>query len=159
MALREYIIHWQGTYDKPRSRPTTYAAHGYVFKNHILPSLGDVLLSELTEDRIGAFLEEWKHFGGHRPESLDYPGLSEATMRHIHGLLQHCLDQAVRDGLMIDNPAKAFHYAKSQTVKANVLTPLELEDYLDVAERLGYLPMFMLALTAGLRQGELITLS
>ena len=30
--------------------------------------------------------------------------------------------------------------------------------YLDAAERLGYLPMFMLALTTGLRQGELIAL-
>ena len=38
------------------------------------------------------------------------------------------------------------------------MTPLEMEDYLDAAERLGYLPMFMLALTAGLRQGELIAL-
>ncbi|MFR1040351.1 MAG: tyrosine-type recombinase/integrase [Clostridium sp.] len=39
-----------------------------------------------------------------------------------------------------------------------MLTPLEMEDYLDAAERLGYLPMFMLALTTGLRQGELIAL-
>ena len=33
-----------------------------------------------------------------------------------------------------------------------------MEDYLDAAERLGHLPMFLLALTAGLRQGELIAL-
>ena len=33
-----------------------------------------------------------------------------------------------------------------------------MEDYLDAAERLGLLPMFLLALTAGLRQGELIAL-
>lgn len=39
-----------------------------------------------------------------------------------------------------------------------MLTPAEVEDYLDAAERLGYLPMFLLALTAGLRQGELIAL-
>lgn len=38
------------------------------------------------------------------------------------------------------------------------MTPLETEDYLDAAERLGYLPMFMLALTTGLRQSELIAL-
>ena len=38
------------------------------------------------------------------------------------------------------------------------MTPLEMEDYLDAAERLGYLPMFMLALTTGLRQDELIAL-
>ena len=155
MTLREYIIFWQETYDKSQSRPTTYAAHNYVFKNHILPGLGDVLLSELTSEIVGEFLEERKRFGNHRTGSS---GLGEETMRHIHRLLQQCLDQAIRDGLLTENPAKAFRYRKSTTVKANIMTPLEMEDYLDAAERLGYLPMFILALTTGLRQGELIAL-
>lgn len=155
MTLREYIIFWQETYDKHQSRPTTYAAHNYVFKNHILPSLGDIPLSELTSEMVGEFLEERRRFGNHRPGSS---GLGKETMRHIHRLLQQCLDQAIRDGLLTENPAKAFRYRKSTTVKANIMTPLEMEDYLDAAERLGYLPMFMLALTTGLRQGELIAL-
>ena len=155
MTLREYIIFWQETYDRYQSRSTTYAAHNYVFKNHILPGLGDVLLSELTSEMVGDFLEERRRFGNHRPGSS---GLGEETMRHIHRLLQQCLDQAMRDGLISDNPARAFHYSKPKKVNADVLTPLEMEDYLDAAERLGYLPMFMLALTTGLRQGELIAL-
>ena len=155
MTLQEYISFWQETYDKHQSRPTTYAAHNYVFKNHILPGLGDIPLSELTSEMVGEFLEERRRFGNHRPGNS---GLGEETMRHIHRLLQQCLDQAIRDGLLTENPAKAFHYRKSMTVKANIMTPLEMEDYLDAAERLGYLPMFMLALTAGLRQGELIAL-
>ena len=155
MTLQEYISFWQETYDKHQSRPTTYAAHNYVFKNHILPGLGDIPLSELTSERVGEFLEERRHFGNYRPGSS---GLGEETMRHIHRLLQQCLDQAMRDGLIGDNPARAFHYSKPKKVNADVLTPLEMEDYLDAAERLGYLPMFMLALTIGLRQGELIAL-
>ena len=155
MTLQEYISFWQETYDKHQSRPTTYAAHNYVFKNHILPGLGDIPLSELTSEMVGEFLEGRRRFGNHRPGSS---GLGEETMRHIHRLLQQCLDHAIRDGLLTENPAKAFHYRKSMTVKANIMTPLEMEDYLDAAERLGYLPMFMLALTAGLRQGELIAL-
>ena len=155
MTLREYIIFWQETYDRYQSRSTTYAAHNYVFKNHILPGLGDVLLSELTSEMVGEFLEERKRFGNHRTGSS---GLGEETMRHIHRLLQQCLDQAMRDGLIGDNPARAFHYSKPKKVNADVLTPLEMEDYLDAAERLGHLPMFMLALTTGLRKGELIAL-
>ena len=155
MTLREYILFWQETYDKSQSRPTTYAAHNYVFKNHILPGLGDILLAELTSEMVGEFLEERRRFGNHRPGSS---GLGEETMRHIHRLLQQCLDQAIRDGLLTENPAKAFRYRKSTTVKANIMTHLEMEDYLDAAERLGYLPMFMLALTTGLRQSELIAL-
>ena len=155
MTLREYILFWQETYDRHQSRPTTYAAHNYIFKNHIIPGLGATQLSELTSEMVGEFLEERKCFGNHRPGSS---GLGEETMWHIHRLLQQCLDQAVRDGLMADNPARAFHYSKPTKVNANVLTPLEMEDYLDAAEQLGYLPMFMLALTTGIRQGELIAL-
>ena len=155
MTLREYINFWQETYDKSQSRPTTYAAHNYVFKNHIIPGLGDIPLSELTSEMVEDFLEERRRFGNHRPGNS---GLGEETMRHIHRLLQQCLDQAMRDGLIGDNPARAFHYSKPKKVNADVLTPLEMEDYLDAAERLGHLPMFMLALTAGLRQGELIAL-
>ena len=69
MTLREYIIFWQETYDRYQSRSTTYAAHNYVFKNHILPGLGDVLLSELTSEMVGDFLEERRRFGNHRPGS------------------------------------------------------------------------------------------
>ena len=158
MTLRDYILRWQVVCDKNQSRPTTYAAHGYLFKNHILPGLGGIPLSELTVERVGNFLEERKRFGGHRPESPEYPGLGEHTMRHIHRLLQQCLDQAMRDGLITDNPARAFRYPKPRKVSANVLTPSEVEDYLDAAERLGHLPMFLLVLTAGLRQRELIAL-
>ena len=158
MTLRDYVLRWQVVCDKNQSRPTTYAAHGYLFKNHILPGLGDIPLEELTTKQVGDFLEERKHFGGHRPESPEYPGLGEHTMRHIHRLLQQCLDQAMRDGLITDNPARAFRYPKPRKVSANVLTPPEVEDYLDAAERLGHLPMFLLALTAGLRQRELIAL-
>ena len=158
MTLREFVVHWQENWDREHSRPSTYAAHGYLLKNHILPGLGDASLSELTEERIGEFLEERRNFGGHRPEKPEYPGLGEETMRHIQTLLQQILEQAVHEGLMTENPARPFYRRRSKTVKAGPLTPLEVEDYLDAAEQLGYLPMFLLALTAGLRQRELIAL-
>ena len=48
MTLKDYILRWQEGYDKNQSRPTTYAAHGYIFKNHILHGLGEIPRSELT---------------------------------------------------------------------------------------------------------------
>lgn len=158
MTVRKWIAHWQEIYDKPKSRPTTYTAHDYIFKNHILPGLGKIRLDELTETVVGAFLDNRKRLGSHRPESIDYPGLSNQTIRHIHQLLQKCLEQAVEDKMIKKNPARAFHYAKPKAAKMNILSALELEDYLDAAAQLGYLPMFTLALTVGLRQGELIAL-
>lgn len=158
MTVREWVVHWQEVYDRPKSRPTTYAAHNYVFKNHILPGLGEIPLAELTETVVGDFLENRKRFGSHRPESADYPGLGNNAMRSIHRLLQQCLDQAVADCKIEKNPARAFHCARQKAAKVNVLSAMEVEDYLDAAEHLGYLPVFTLALTAGLRPGELIAL-
>ena len=99
-----------------------------------------------------------------QPELIQ--GAEQKTRRDAGGrcrqiLAEHRIageDPHLRDGLIGDNPARAFHYSKPKKVNADVLTPLEMEDYLDAAERLGHLPMFMLALTAGLRQGELIAL-
>ena len=87
-----------------------------------------------------------------------YPAMLAVMVAPTGGINPLCLDQAMRDGLITENPARAFHYPKPKKVSANVLTPAEVEDYLDAAERLGHLPMFLLALTAGLRQGELIAL-
>ena len=40
MTLRDYILRWQEVYDKNQSRPTTYAAHGYIFKTTFSPDWG-----------------------------------------------------------------------------------------------------------------------
>ncbi len=125
-------------------------------ENHIVPELGTVLLVELTEEKVAAFLEEVRLHGNHRPESKCYPLMSDNTMQHIHRLLCQGLQQSVQEGLMAHNPADVFHYAKSTTISAHPLSAPEVEDYLDAAEELGHLAMFTLALTSGLREGELI---
>lgn len=59
---------------------------------------------------------------------------------------------------MAENPARAYQFPTVRRVKAEMLTGREMEDYLDAAEELGYLPIFLLALERGLRQRELIAL-
>jgi len=158
MTIKEWTERWMEVCDKPNVRRTTYEARRYIFQNHIIPSLGNIQLTELTEDDVGRFLEDRKHHGNHRPESKSYPEMSDESMLHLHRLLRQCLSQAVRDGLIQNNPADAFRYPKTMAVKANVLTALEAENYMEAAEELGCLPMFNLALMTGLRQRELIAL-
>ena len=158
MTIKDWTDYWMEVYDKPNVRRTTYEARRYIFQNHIIPGLGNIALIELTEDEVGRFLEDRKHHGNHRPESKSYPEMSDESMLHLHRLLRQCLNQAVRDGLIERNPADAFRYPKTITVKANVLTAMEAENYMDAAEELGCLPMFNLALMTGLRQRELIAL-
>ena len=58
------------------------------------------------------------------------------------------------DDLLKDVDAVDPNVWRARGIDADML----VDEYLDAAERLGYLPMFMLALTTGLRQGELIAL-
>lgn len=157
-TMESWGRYWLEHHDKPNVRPSTYEAHRYLMENHIILGLGKVPLAELTEEKVAAFLEEVRLHGNHRPESKYYPLMSDNTMRHIHRLLRQCLRQAVQEGLMAYNPADAFRYAKPTTVLAHPLNALEVEDYLDAAEELGHFAMFTLALTSGLREGELIAL-
>ena len=60
MKLKDYILRWQEVYDKNQSRPTTYAAHSYIFKNHILPRLGEIPLEELSVELGGGRMVETK---------------------------------------------------------------------------------------------------
>lgn len=154
MTVREWAVYWQEKYDAPAVRRTSYVAHRYVLENHIIPGLGERELTELTSDVIGDFLAQCKAHGNRRSGGP----LSEVTMGHIWRLLTCILDRAVEEGRLVKNPARAFQYPTVRKVKAETLTDQKIEDYLDVAGELGYLPIFLLALEQGLRQRELIAL-
>lgn len=154
MTLREWAEFWWEHYDKPTVRPTTFAAHGYLLKNHILPQLGEIELTTLTENDVREFIEHCKMCGNHKGGTP----LSAQTLRHIRSLLSRMLSQAVSDGIINDNPALKVVVSVSKQVKAEPLSDWEVEQYLDAAEELGVLPIFLLALEHGLRQRELIAL-
>lgn len=154
MKLREWVAYWQEVYDKPAVRPSTYQAHGYLLKNHIVPRLGEMELTSLTEPKVRSFLKDCHDHGNLRRNEP----LSQETMRHICVLLSGILNQAVSDGYIEKNPAQNLRYHTSKKVQAEVLSEAEVEKYLDAAAELGYLPIFLLALEHGLRQRELIAL-
>lgn len=79
-------------------------------------------------------------------------------MGHIWRLLTCILDRTVLEGKLTENPARAYQYPAVRQVNAETLNDQEMEDYLEAAEGLGYLPIFLLALEQGLRQRELIAL-
>ena len=154
MKLKEWVAHWQEVYVKPAVRPSTYQAHGYLLKNHIVPRLGEMELTDITEGIVRRFLNDCHDHGNLRRNEP----LSPETMRHICVLLSGILNQAVSDGYIEKNPAKNLRYHTSKKVQAETLSEAEIEEYLDAAAELGYLPIFLLALEHGLRQRELIAL-
>lgn len=157
-TVRSWMETWMEEYQKGDARPSTCEAKVYILKNHIYPCIGDIPLDELTSEKVGEFLEDRRLYGNHRKNSKIYPRLGPCAMRNIHRLLQQSLDQAMQNGVIDENPARAFKYQKPKNVTLDPMTKDEAEQYLKAAEELGYIAMFDLALNSGISQGELIAL-
>ena len=63
--------------------------------SHILPSIGGVELTALTEQAVSNFYDE-----------LRSQGLSARSVWCVHLLLRRCLDEAAREQLMPYNPVR-----------------------------------------------------
>jgi integrase len=85
-------------------------------------------------------------------------GLSPSTVQRVHAVLHRALKQALRWGLVPRNVSEAADPPKPQRKEIRPLTPEQVRTLLRTAQgdRLGAL--YALAITTGLRQGELFGL-
>ena len=116
--------------------------------SHIIPSIGSVALSDLTEQVVTDFYN-----------SLRSQGLSARSVWCVHLLLRRCLDEATRDQRIPYKPVRLCQEPKVEEYKTAPLRLGQLQRYLNAAEQLGVLPLIYTGLSSGLRQCELITLS
>ena len=86
------------------------------------------------------------------------PRLSDSTIRGIHTMLRNALDRAVKERLIVRNPADDCIPPKIPKHEMKILPPEQIKSYLTAAEQRSVLPMFYLELSTGLRRGELVAL-
>jgi integrase len=146
MSVREYLNRWLKDSVRGTVRVSTVERHEINVRVHIVPVLGK--LKALAPANVR---------GLHR-EKLD-AGLSPATVRKIHSTLHKALAQAVADGLLPRNAADV----KAPRPAPKEMRPLsedEARRLLDAAGKTGYAfeALYVLAITAGLRRGELLAL-
>ena len=79
-------------------------------------------------------------------------------MQGVHITLHSALDRAVKERLLIRNPADSCVVPKVQHQEMKTLQLEDLKAYLDAAEKRGALAMFYLELVSGIRKGELVSL-
>ena len=116
--------------------------------SHILPSIGNVALSDLTKQTITGFYNDLRN-----------QGLGARSVWCVHLLLRRCMDEAAREQFIPYNPVRLCQESTAEEYKAAPLRLGQLQRYLSAAEQLGVLPLIYTGLSSGLRQCELITLS
>lgn len=159
------VAEWTRTcyevYAEPHIRPNTKEYYTNYIENHIIPSLGKIMLNKLTTIQVQRFYNNLQKNG--RVQRKGYPklkdkSLSPRVVRGVHTLLSNCLDQAVAERLILTNPTQGCKLPRLEKKEMCILQQEKIGMYLAEAERRGLLAAFYLELTTGLRRGELLAL-
>lgn len=146
VTLSEYMIEWLRS-NRTSLRPKTWSQYEQVSRVHIVPLLGHIKLKDLRPDNIqslyNAKIEE---------------GKSGSTIRIIHAVLHRAFTQAMNWGLIGRNPTDAVTKPKLKRKEMRVLDDNQARSLLSVVEGTRYDGLYHLALSTGLRQGEILGL-
>ena len=136
------------TANRHKWNDNTEGGYRNLIYSHILPGIGSVELSALTEQSVTDFYD-----------TLRNQGLSARSIWCVHLLLRRCIDEAAQEQLIPYNPVRLCQEPTAEEYKAVPLRLGQLQRYLNAAEQLGVRPLIYTGLSSGLRQCELITLS
>jgi integrase len=109
--------------------------------------LGKRPLAKLTPQDIRAFMTE---------KLKD--GLSPKTVKHLRDTLRNALNVAVKDGLIVRNAAALADPPRAERHEMKAFTPTQARQFLDEIRGHRLEALFSVALSLGLRQGEVLGL-
>ena len=158
MPFGEWIDFWYQYFSSPKLRPTTQATYENRIYGHIIPSIGKIPLSKLTQNDLQQFYAKLKRTGRKVNVELKGTGVSDRMVRSCHALCRSSLEKAVEEGLITRNPSIGCKLPPKKNGEMKVLTQTEIVRLLNQAYDEGYYEMFLLELTTGMRRGEILGL-
>ena len=147
LALNDYLDQWLSDSVRGTVRQRTWERYEQIVRVHIKPSLGRIKLKALTRAHVRALYRE----------KLD-AGLASRTVQYIHTTLHKALKDAVADGLIPRNVTEGVKAPKAKKKEVNALSPDQARAFLESARGDRFEALYVLAVTAGLRVGELLGL-
>ena len=155
-----------GTYgaeviDGMRIGPQTKASYKKNWRLHVEPyAIAKAPLAQLTGQRLTAHYRVLEKSG--RKDHRAGEGLSPRTVRYLHTIIHKVLGQAVRDGLLLRNPADAATPPSAREARAPEMHPWDagqLAAFLGWAEKnSANYPLWHLLSMTGMRRGEALAL-
>jgi integrase len=132
---------------KPSLRERTWVRYEQYVRLHIVPTLGKVALTKLSPEHLQSLYAE-------RLEA----GLSPTSVHHLHATIHRALEQGVRWGLVGRNVADLVDPPRIQRHEIKTLSPEDAQKLLIAATDDRLEALYVLALTTGMREGELLGL-
>ena len=154
MTVGDYLDRWVSDYAKPAVSPKTCERYREIIDGHIKPALGSYMLPKLAPLHVQAFYSHALALG--RKDGKG--GLSAQSVVHFHRVLNKAFAQAVKWQLLARNPIQAVEPPRADHTEMRALNEDETASLLALlCESRLYMPV-MLAITTGLRRGEILAL-
>jgi len=157
LTVDEYLTQWVASLPLTGLEPTTLNWYRSAVETHIVPALGRVRLDRLSPTRIDVFLATKAESG--RVDGKG--GLGPTSLRRLRTTLSKALSDAVRKGLIAENPMKRVDPLRvpRSDVTATVWSPQTISKFLTAAKDDRLFPLWRLAAMTGLRREELAALT
>ncbi len=144
--LGEYLAAWL---EQKRSevRPSTWRRYVLLVRVHVQAALGAVSIAQLTPQHL-------RQLYAARIET----GAAPMSVRHLAALLHCALRQAERDGMVPRNVAAIARPPRAPRREMTTLSPEQARAFVAAAAGDRLEALYVVAITTGMRQGELLGL-
>jgi integrase len=146
-TVRSYSAYWLEHIAPNTLRPTTLANYDWILKKHVLPAVGGKKLEQLTPQNVREL-----------HTAVARTGVSAHTVRLAHAVLRSILSEAAREQHIARNVASLVRAPKIEHVEVEPWTAQEASTFLDSSRDSQFAQLYVVALTLGLRRGEILGL-
>lgn len=162
-TVADYLGEWLER-DRMRVRPSTWLSHERHVRLYLIPLLGRISLERLAPSDVEHALTHLLRQG--RPPTADergagvasHPPVDPRTANHVRATLRTALSDAVREGLVVRNAARDARPPYVPHKEIAYLGAADARKLIEGTRDLDYGPIYAVAVTTGLRLGELLAL-
>jgi integrase len=148
MEVKEFFHMWLKEEVKPNRSDATFDLYKSFTNQHIIPGLGGIPLNKLTTIHVHQFLN-----------ALSEKGVSHTTSKYILRTVKVALNWALNMQLIPKNPAANLQVSAQQSgTGIKVWSREEVNHFLKAARNSKFYAAFYLAVTTGMRIGEILGL-
>lgn len=144
-TVGQYLASWIES-SRARVRVRTWEGYDALVRKHT-PSIAKMPLAKLTPQHLDRLYAD-----------VIAGGRSPMTVRHLHALLHKAFDQAEKWGLVARNVAALVSPPRAPRQEMKTLTEEQARAFLEAASGERYEALYVVALSTGMRLGELLAL-
>lgn len=147
LKLKDFLLQWLEHKHKHVAAGTFAHYKPYVM-NHLIPNLGNMKIDQLKPSHIQEMYDSY----------IEEEILSNQSIVHMHRILNNAFNKAIEWELAIKNPCSVIKPPKPERIQMKVWDEMDVSFFLDFTKEKRFFVAYLLALTTGMRKGEILGL-